>query len=125
MSGKRSKILSKTSSLAIRGRQVSIIRSENPLSPNRRWANYCAAKEFASCTLPAAAAAAPVVIPQLNQHQRQALARGRTIRHYGRRVRPNRFTLRQRAVYEDEGPRWDDGGGALYTARTQGVLRGI
>jgi len=80
--------------------------------------------ETKGTTLPAAAAA-PVVIPQLNQHQRQALAQGRTIRHYGRRVRPNLFTLRQRAVYEDEGPRWDDGGGALYTARTQGVLRGI
>ena len=66
-----------------------------------------------------------VVIPQLNQAQSRALARGRTIGHYGHGVQPNPFTLRQRAVYEDEGPRWNDGGGALFTARTEGVLRGI
>ena len=66
-----------------------------------------------------------VVIPQLNQAQSRALARGRTIGHYGHGVQPNPFTLRQRAVYEDEGPRWNDGGGALFTARTRGVLRGI
>ena len=66
-----------------------------------------------------------VVIPQLNQAQSRALARGRTIGHYGHGVQPNPFTLRQRAVYEDEGPRWNDGGGALFTARTGGVLRGI
>jgi len=66
-----------------------------------------------------------VVIPQLNQAQSRALARGRTIGHYGHGVQPQRMSLRQRAVYEDEGPRWNDGGGALYTARTQGVLRGI
>ena len=53
------------------------------------------------------------------------MARGRTIGHYGHGVQPNPFTLRQRAVYEDEGPRWNDGGGALFTARTEGVLRGI
>jgi len=70
-------------------------------------------------------AAQAVVIPQLTQQQRRALARGRTIGQFGHGVQPNPFTLRQRAVYEDEGPRWDDGGGALYTARTQGVLRGI
>jgi hypothetical protein len=64
-----------------------------------------------------------VVIPQLNQAQSRALARGRTIGHYGHGVQPNPFTLRQRDVYEDE--RLSDGGGALYTARTQGVLRGI
>ena len=68
---------------------------------------------------------APVVIPQLNQAQSRALARGRTIGHYGHGVQPNPFTLRQRAAYEDEGPRWNDGGGALFTARTEGVLRGI
>jgi len=70
-------------------------------------------------------AAPAVVIPQLNQAQREALARGRTIGHYGHGVQHNKPTLRQRGVYEDEGPRLDDGGGALYTARTQGVLRGI
>ena len=70
-------------------------------------------------------AAPAVVIPQLNQAQSRALARGRTIGHYGHGVQPNPFTLRQRAVYEDEGPRWNDGGGALFTARTEGVLRGI
>ena len=66
-----------------------------------------------------------VVIPQLNQAQSRALARGRTIGHYGRRVQPNLPTLRQRAAYDDEGFRWNDGGGALFTARTEGVLRGI
>jgi hypothetical protein len=70
-------------------------------------------------------AAPAVVIPQLNQAQSRALARGRTIGHYGNGVQASPFTLRQRAVYEDEGPRWDDGGGALFTARTKGVLRGI
>ena len=70
-------------------------------------------------------AAPAVVIPQLNQAQSEALARGRTIGHYGHGVQASPFTLRQRAVYEDEGPRWDDGGGALFTARTKGVLRGI
>lgn len=64
-----------------------------------------------------------VVIPQLNQAQSRALARGRTIGHYGHGVQPNPFTLRQRDVYEDE--RLSDGGGALFTARTEGVLRGI
>ena len=70
-------------------------------------------------------AAPAVVIPQLNQAQSRALARGRTIGHYGHGVEASPFTLRQRAVYEDEGPRWDNGGGALFTARTKGVLRGI
>ena len=57
------------------------------------------------------ARAAAVVIPQLNQRQRvaaaqyRALARGRTIGHFGHGVQPNPFTLRQRAVYEDEGRR--------------------
>ena len=64
-------------------------------------------------------------IPLLTQQQSRALDRGRTIGHYGLLVRPNLPTLRQRAAYDDEGPRWDDGGGALFTARTKGVLRGI
>ena len=66
-----------------------------------------------------------VVIPQLNQAQSRALARGRTIGHYGHGVEPNPFTLKQRHLRRDESTTWDDGGGALFTARTRGVLRGI
>jgi len=62
-------------------------------------------------------------LPQLTQQQTRALARGRTIGHYGRRVQP-KFTLRQRVMFGEE--RNDDiGGSALYKARTKGVLRGI
>ena len=62
-------------------------------------------------------------LPQLTQQQTRALARGRTIGHYGRRVQP-KFTLRQRMLFGEE--RNDDiGGSALYKARTKGVLRGI
>jgi len=63
-----------------------------------------------------------VVIPQLNQAQSRALARGRTIKHYGDAVQPKKMSLRTRHYYEDE---LGDGGDALYTARTRGVLRGI
>ena len=66
-----------------------------------------------------------VVIPQLNQAQSEALARGRTIGHYGHGVEASPFTLRQRHVRRDENTTWDEGGGALFTARTKGVLRGI
>lgn len=69
------------------------------------------------------AAAPAVVVPQLTQQQRRALARGRTIGHYGHGVQPNPFTLRQRAMYDDE--QNSPGGWALNQARTQGVLRGI
>ena len=68
-------------------------------------------------------AAPAVVIPQLNQAQSRALTRGRTIKHYGNTVRSKKASLRQRAAYDDE--RLSDGGDALYTARTRGVLRGI
>ena len=70
-------------------------------------------------------AAPAVVIPQLNQAQSEALARGRTIGHYGHGVEASPFTLRQRHVRRDENTTWDEGGGALFTARTKGVLRGI
>ena len=68
-------------------------------------------------------AAPTVAIPQLNPNQLRALAQGRTIGRFGHNVQPNPFTLRQRAVYEDE--RLSDAGWALNKARTQGVLRGI
>ena len=63
-----------------------------------------------------------VVIPQLTPEERKALARGRTIRHHGRKVRPQKLSLRTRHYYADE---LGDGGYALYTARTKGVLRDI
>ena len=68
-------------------------------------------------------AAPAVVIPQLNQAQRTALQEGRTIKHYSNTVQPQKKSLRQRAMYDDE--RLSDGGDALNTARTMGVLRGI
>jgi len=70
-------------------------------------------------------AAPAVVIPQLNQAQSEALARGRIIGHYGRGVEASPFTLKRRHVRRDESTTWDEGGGALFKARENGVLRGI
>lgn len=54
--------------------------------------------------------------------QKRAISRGRTVGHSGRRVAPEPFSLRQRAMYPDEN---HEAGDALYQARTSGVLRGI
>ena len=54
--------------------------------------------------------------------QKRAISRGSTIGHAGRRVAPQPFSLRQRAMYPDEN---HEAGDALYQARTEGVLRGI
>ena len=80
--------------------------------------------ETKSSSTTTTAVAPAVVVPQLTQQQRRALARGRTIGHYGHGVQPNAFTLRQRAMYDDE-QNPETGGWALNQARTQGVLRGI